>query len=803
MVRRIEFSEECQRELAMVRSEYSLYANLGVTDREGNVVCSALPISGPVNLADRLHVAGALRRGEFTIGEVYQGRIVKRPVWSFAYPVRADDGQIIGSVYAAVDLEGLSKSLALDFAHADHLRMAFIDSRGRMLARSDRHLELLGRSASDDALVAPLLDRLVGETRFGSMDIGGIRYLVMPILQGEERVGHVVLSEPLSIVDDFFESARQELLMRAAGGFLLLLLAGWLVSRQALVRPLRQLMAVADRMGEGDLRQRAEENQLVREISHLAHGFNAMADGLQKKREDLARVHADLAEREARLRALLDALSDGVMVLNGDGRICMANPALLEMTGYEADAIMGVEIALLCPEQCSHEWLGHRGQPDLSVRKQLDMVRKDGTRFPAELALAAVNSLGEWHAVALVKDLTRQRTIEAELIQARDEAERASQAKSEFLSSMSHELRTPLNAILGFSQLLEMDLKEPQALENVGEIGKAGRHLLSLINDILDLARIEAHAMQLSLEDLRLKDVLEASHAMIKEQAERRNIRLDFETACTTRGVHADYTRLKQVLLNLLTNAIKYNREGGRVGVACADAGEGFVRISVTDTGPGISEEKQARLFQAFDRLGAEGSGVEGIGIGLVITRRLVEHMGGRMGLDSTLGEGSCFWVEFPASSGGEGGVASAAGQDMAAVGSGDAEAPRHVLYVEDNPVNMRLMEKMLGNIPSIRMLSAHTGPLGLEVLASRPVDAVLLDINLPGMSGFEVLRNIRLLPGGDRLPVIAVSANAMPSDIARGLEAGFDAYLTKPFRMSELLQTLEELLARSAADAA
>jgi len=377
-------------------------------------------------------------------------------------------------------------------------------------------------------------------------------------------------------------------------------------------------------------------------------------------------------------------------------------------------------------------------------------------------------------------------------------AERANQAKSEFLSSMSHELRSPLNAILGFAQLLESGLPAPTAAqqEGIAQIQQAGWYLLSLINEILDLSLIESGRLSLSLESIALDEVLADCLAMIEPQARQAGIRLAFPAALLGRTVQADRTRLKQVLVNLLSNAIKYNRKGGLVDVTCTAAEGGSTRISVADNGAGLSPEQLVQLFQPFNRLGQEAGSVEGTGIGLVVSRRLVELMGARIGVDSTVGVGSVFWIELEAAVG----ASAPPPADEHGARGWAAAAPGHevrtVLYVEDNPANLLLVDKLLQRRPDLRLLTATDGHRGLALARSQLPQVILLDINLPGISGYEVLALLHADPHTADIPVIALSANAMFHDIAKGLNSGFFRYLTKPIKVQELMNTLDEALA-------
>ncbi|HXE97617.1 MAG TPA: ATP-binding protein, partial [Dongiaceae bacterium] len=419
-------------------------------------------------------------------------------------------------------------------------------------------------------------------------------------------------------------------------------------------------------------------------------------------------------------------------------------------------------------------------------------------------------NIGSHIILLAMEDVTERKLVEAErsrldqvlqdknteLESAKLVAEKANLSKSEFLSSMSHELRTPLGAILGFAQLMESGSPQPTPAQkrSIDQILKAGWYLLELINEILDLALIESGKLSLSLEPVSLAEVLHECEAMVEPQAQKRGIGMVFTRFETPFFIHADRTRVKQVFINLLSNAIKYNKVDGTVTVECTLSHPDAVRISVRDTGVGLAREQLSQLFQPFNRLG-QTSVEEGTGIGLVVCKRLVGLMGGTIGAESTVGQGSVFWIELSLTTAPQAVTQAAepAAHDEARAG-GQAKL-QTLLYVEDNPANLMLVADLIARRPDIRFLSAQDGISGVAIARASLPDVILMDINLPGISGIEALRILAEDPATAHIPVVALSANAMHRDIEKGLAAGFFRYLTKPIKVNEFMDTLDAVL--------
>lgn len=550
---------------------------------------------------------------------------------------------------------------------------------------------------------------------------------------------------------------------------------------------------LAEGRGEVFLRIRRDDGEL-RHLHLIAHGEST---GGREQNGRLTGTVQDVTELQqaqeelSLFRRIFEASEQAISVADREGRMVYNNPAVLEMTGFEETELAGRSYRELIPEEAeqSAREIDEIREAGGAWTGQLPIRCRNGAVFMSSSTIGVVrDSRSEpQYIFNIFGDFTAELQRRAELQRAREEAEQASRAKSDFLSNMSHELRTPMNAILGFAQLLQRDtsLGERQQSQ-LDEIARAGRHLLELINEILDLARIESGRLQVMPEPVDVGDVVDECLSLLRPLAQEREVRLEGARAATADAprVQADRTRLKQVLLNLLSNAIKYNREGGRVTLLGA-AGQQGLQLEVHDTGPGLTAEQQERLFQPFDRLEADASGVEGSGVGLTITRHLVEMMDGRLGVTSTPGEGSCFWFELPLAADSDLGATPGGGPDHpAAAGAPELPAsgtPRTVLCIDDQPANLRLMEEVLGPESDLETVVAETPLKGLEEAARLAPELILLDLAMPGMDGYQVLRALRaddLLAG---VPVLAVTADATDPTRERALAAGFAEVITKP----------------------
>jgi len=651
--------------------------------------------------------------------------------------------------------------------------------------------------------------------------VNGIFHFEGDILLDQRRLGVY----RFGVSDQALRAAQRQAGLGALAvtllGLVAAVLANGLLAR-LLTRRLQVLTDAVDRLAGGGAAEKLPV-QGSDEPARLALSFNRMSLALQQRIEALK--DADLRQRE-----LIDSMSEGVVFQDAGDKVLECNDAACEMLGLTRAQLLGADSMdprwhATAPDGAPFDLSQHpsvlalrTGRP---VRDVLMSVhRPDGSQVWLSInsqPLLAPGAVLPHATVTCFSDVTTriqaERTLllsneqlerrvserTAQLAAARDAAERANRAKTDFLSSMSHELRTPLNAILGFAQVLRLGDRglPPSADEQLGHIETAGWHLLQLINDVLDLSRIESGSLVISSDAVQIGPLVAECLRMVEGPARSAQLTLQTEAVPPALAVLGDATRLRQVLVNLLSNACKYNRPGGFVRLNVSATVEQVV-LEVSDSGPGFSVEQQASLYEPFNRLGAERGTVQGTGIGLVITRRLVGLMQGRLDLDSVIGTGSTFRVTLRRAA-----LAPPPPQPTAAMAAAAESAARWtLLYVEDNIANQDLLTEVLRLRPRVRLLLAADGPAGLALATAQRPDLVVVDVSLPGMDGYELCRRMRALPALRNQPIVALTANAMSADRARGLAAGFDRYFTKPLNVVQFLSWLDGAL-QSLEDAA
>ena len=504
-----------------------------------------------------------------------------------------------------------------------------------------------------------------------------------------------------------------------------------------------------------------------------------------------------LADSIEKSRAIFDAAADSIIVLDENLKVIEASPSndtFFSFSKEETEGRQGMDFVHPDDRAGVLEAITHGFAKNEVVRVRFRGLRTDGRWVNIEsrgraLRDAEGNLTG---SVIISRDVTESVEAAAALECAKEEAERANLAKSEFMSRMSHELRTPLNSVLGFAQILQMEMSSAEELELIGYIVKSGGYLLELINEVLDISRVESGSIAVELEVVSSAELIRQCVEMVKVQALEFGVEI-IDNCDGDYYVRADFQRLKQVVVNLLSNAIKYNFAGGTVTLDCGDV-EGRMRLSVTDTGPGVAPQLHDRLFAPFDRLDAESRGIEGTGLGLALSKGLMEAIGGSLGVESTPGTGSTFWLELP--------IASAVASTPEGNSSVEQlESPvddassATLLYIEDNIGNVRLIERLLTHRPNVRLLSSLQGSLGVELAQQHRPDLILLDVHLPDLPGIDVLERLRRDERTSSIPVIMLSADASQEQIRRFNDAGARDYLTKPLDLEYFLTLLDSYL--------
>jgi len=545
----------------------------------------------------------------------------------------------------------------------------------------------------------------------------------------------------------------------------------------------------------------------LRDIDKVIIGYLLIGtDNTARKQVEAEQMKLDqrLRDQQFYTRSLIESNIDALMTTDPAGIITDVNKQMEALTGCTRDELIGAPFKSYFTDPARAEAgiklvLSNKKVTDYELTACARDGKETVVSYNATTFYDRDRTLQGVFGVA--RDVTERKRFEqalqetnVEMESAKSAAEKANLAKSDFLSGMSHELRSPLNAILGFAQLMATASPTPSDLqkESITQILQAGWHLLNLINEILDLSVVESGKVSLSLEPVSLSDVLSECQTMMEAQAQQRGIRMTFPKFEQPSFVWADQTRLKQIVINLLSNAIKYNQANGQVTVDYTAMSSDRIRISFKDTGAGLTPDKKAQLFQPFNRLGQEAGSVAGTGIGLVVTKQLVELMGGFLGVDSTVGEGSAFWFELRSTPTPELKLLS---PELAVpkLAIRPIDAPQKtLLYIEDNPANMKLVERLIDRRTDIKLLTAVNGSLGIALARASLPDVILMDINLPGISGIEALKVLQEDAATAHIPVVAISANAMARDIEVGKQLGFFRYLTKPIVVEEFMATLD-----------
>lgn len=770
--------------------------NVTLADGDGNQFLSTrLPLGATLPRRDAMDsVRKAVASGRPHASEVFIGKLSGRHVVTVDAPISTSDGLRIISL--TVDATTVAKALART-ALPESWLIALIDEQGVFVARSKDQDQWIGKPTRPELIDA---SRRSQKGMIYNKSVEGV-----PILNVFARVPgtdwKVLVGIPESVL--YASVARPVSLLTG-----LIVLTAALTALLAFVFHRRLNLATTRLVTIARDPLRSDDGTAVR---NAFAEFDAIAQILKTAATRQQRAIAELSESEERYHTLFNSIDEGFCIIEMifdeqgsavDWRYLEVNPAFEQQNGLREAT--GKRMRELAPdlEPYWFEIYGKVARTGEPIRFQSE-AKALGERW-FDLYAFRIGGPDSQKVAVIFKDITEAKRLEQalqvrniDLEMAKSVAEKASLAKSNFLSSMSHELRTPLNAVLGFAQLLESSSSPPTPSQkrSIDQILAAGWHLLELVNEILDLAQIESGRVVMSRDAVSLENVMTECKSMVEPLAHKRGIGLSFPLFDVPYFIEGDRVRIKQVLINLIYNAIKYNKPAGSVTVECTPAPPNSIRISVRDTGPGLAPEQLAQLFQPFNRLDKEAGTEQGTGIGLVVSKRLVELMGGHIGVDSTVGVGSVFWIELSLIAAPLRIVGEAEPTTMVKPQPPARTAHRIVLYVEDNPANLQLVEELMKRRPELHLISAADGNLGVEYAHTYLPEVILMDLHLPGISGIEAMKILRADPSTTHIPVIALSAYALPGDIEKALESGFFNYITKPIKVNEFMAALDVAL--------